>query len=527
MARRAARCQVARPLLAACCALLLYVPFLSRRFDPNGIRDALAVDRGGAALWNPNHLLYRPIGAGLDAAARSLDLGVRSMAPLQELSALNGAITVGLALLICWRLCGDWLASALAAGLLATSWAQWSFSTDATYVTMGAAAAAAAIAWVLATDGSTRSVCAGGVLCALAVLSWEANIFLLPVLAARLWMIYPERRLRAGVVLTAACGGAVLSADYAAAAARAGTRVSLGSVVEWASLHGGGGTTLPMWGVWSTEHIASAGHAWMSSLLPLWEGLGLRGLARGELRGDKVLSQLAALALLGLVVVSVRLAWPARRRGRLSRSTFLWFAAGVGAYLPFIVWWVPAPQWFLVPNLFLAGAAAIVWSEAQARLRLGLALAIATIAAANFSATIWPAHVGVSPHDALARCVVAQIEPRDLVVVTDWGWLDHAEYWYGVPADVLYLVDGRPREEKLGLLAEALERTRARGGRGYVMEVDRHAPEKVAWLQALTQLLPEDLDRFAPRPAFTCAGVPFVELTGESQSDGGGRVDRR
>src|SRR5262249_49345471 len=139
MARRATQYPVALPVLAACSALLLYVPFLSRRFDPNGIRDALAVDRGGAELWNPNHLLYRPVGAGLDAAAHSLHLGARSMAPLQELSALDGAITVGLALLICWQLCGDWLVSALAAGLLATSWAQWAFSTDATYVTMGAA----------------------------------------------------------------------------------------------------------------------------------------------------------------------------------------------------------------------------------------------------------------------------------------------------------------------------------------------------------------------------------------------------
>src|SRR5262249_56601708 len=93
MARRAARCQVARPLLAACCALLLYVPFLSRRFDPNGLQDALAVDRGGANLWNPNHLLYRPIGAGLDAAVRSLGFGARSMAPLQGPAAPHGAVT--------------------------------------------------------------------------------------------------------------------------------------------------------------------------------------------------------------------------------------------------------------------------------------------------------------------------------------------------------------------------------------------------------------------------------------------------
>ena len=515
MAQRATQCPVAQPLFAACCALLLYVPFLSRRFAPDGILDALAVEHGGAKLWHPNHLLYRPVGAGLDAAARAFDPGVRSMAALQELAALNGAITVGLALLICWRLCGDWLVSALAAGLLAMSWAQWSFSTDASYVTMAAATAAAAIAWVLASDGSTRSLCAGGVLCALAVLSWQANVFLLPVLAVRLWLSYPDRRLRAGVVLAVTCAAVVLAA-YAAAAARAGGRTSLASVLEWASRHGGGGATLPMWGVWSLDRIPEAGHAWVSSVLPVWEGLGLRGLARGELRGDKLLGQLATLAFLSLVVVSVRLAWQAHRRGRLSRSTLLWLAAGVGAYLPFIVWWVPAPKWFLVPNLFLAGAAAIVWSEAHARLRLALALAIATIAAANFSATIWPAHVGVSRHDALARCVVARIGPRDLIVLTDWGWFDHAEYWYGVPGESLYLIDGRPRQEKLGLIAEALERTRARGGRGYVMAVDRRAPERVAWLQALTQLLPEDLDRFAPRPAFTCAGVPFVELLGAS-----------
>jgi Taurine catabolism dioxygenase TauD, TfdA family len=32
-------------------------------------------------------------------------------------------------------------------------------------------------------------------------------------------------------------------------------------------------------------------------------------------------------------------------------------------------------------------------------------------------------------------------------------------------------------------------------------------PERVAWLRQLTQLRPEDFDRFAPRPAFICDGV--------------------
>lgn len=506
---------VALPVLAGCCALLLYLPFRSQRFDGNGILEALAVDAAGAPLWAPNHLLYRPLAAALDAGLRVLGYGGRSMAVLQAISALCGAITVGVATFIGARLGRDWRAAALAAALLATAWAQWSFSTDATYMTLAAASAAAAIAWVLTTDGSLRSACGGGVLAALASLSWQANVFLLPVLLAGLWLHPPTRRPLASAVLVGTAGALVLIV-YVAAAALAGHGGGLRGVADWASSYGGGGSgALPMWGAWSVEHLSSAAQSWLSSVLPVWEGLGLRALVRGDVQADKLLRQLALLALLGLIGLSIDLARHAWRRGALPARPLAWLIAGVAAYLPFIVWWDPgAPKWFLVPNLFVAGIAAVVWAGASPRSRALLASAIIIIAAANFTATIWPAHAGVSPYEALGRCVAARLGPRDLVLVTDWGWYEHAQYWHGMPGAALRLIDARPPEEKLAAISDRLSRTQQDGGRVYVMATDRGAPERVAWLRTLTQLGPEDFDRYTPRPAFTCGETPFLELTG-------------
>lgn len=502
------------PVLAAGCALLLYAPFRSQRFDPNGILDALAVDAGDGELWNPNHLLYRPFGAALEGAARLLGYGGRSIGPLQLVSAVGGAITVGYALLVCWRLSRDRWAACLAAALLATAWAQWTFSTDAGYITLASAAAAATLAWALSADTSVRSACTGGALYALAVLCWQGNVFLAPVLIARLWLWRAERRLLATAVLLSTSGTLVL-ALYALAARWSGHGAGLGGAVEWATHYGGGGSVaLPMWGRWSFEHVGGAGNAWLSSFLPVWEGLGLRALTHGNVQGDKVLGQLALVAALAIIAASFRQGREARRRGILPSMELAWLAAGVGAYLPFIVWWDPfSPKWFVIVNLFVVAAAAIIWSGAGPTLRALLGLAIGTIAVANFAATIRPAHSGPSPHDALARCVGAQVERNDLVLVTDWGWFDYARYWYEIDYQVLYLVDARPPAEKLALITERLARVRENGARGYVMEVDRALPERVAWMQELTQLRSEDLDRFAPRHAFTCAGVSFAELT--------------
>jgi len=43
--------------------LCLYLPLLTQNYDINGLAEAAAVQSGGAVdLWNPNHMLYRPVG---------------------------------------------------------------------------------------------------------------------------------------------------------------------------------------------------------------------------------------------------------------------------------------------------------------------------------------------------------------------------------------------------------------------------------------------------------------------------------
>ena len=50
-------------LLVVALGLCLYLPLLTRNYDINGLAEAAAVESGNPVdLWNPNHMLYRPVG---------------------------------------------------------------------------------------------------------------------------------------------------------------------------------------------------------------------------------------------------------------------------------------------------------------------------------------------------------------------------------------------------------------------------------------------------------------------------------
>jgi hypothetical protein len=75
----------------------LYLPLLTQNYDINGLAEAAAVQSGRAVdLWNPNHMLYRPIGHFVWQSLSTIGLVLPPIPLLQSLSAVFGATGAGL-----------------------------------------------------------------------------------------------------------------------------------------------------------------------------------------------------------------------------------------------------------------------------------------------------------------------------------------------------------------------------------------------------------------------------------------------
>jgi hypothetical protein len=496
-------------LVAVVCAALLYLPWRSIQFDLNGIIEAASVDAGGASVLSPNHLLFRPLGLAILALLRAGGYAGHSLGLLQIISALCGAMAVGFAVLAYRRLGAQPSAAAMAGALIATSWAHWVFSTDVHYVTLAAMLAAAALA-VAATASTASRAAAAGLLSALATLAWQANVFLLPALALGIARTMPAAARRRAVGVFLGSGALAVLAGYLICARAAGAADELSAFLRWSTSYGGGSTRLPIYGAWAPARLPTAAASWIASMVSVWDGLGLRALAQGRLQADKILPQLSLVALAVLTVVpAARLL----RRSHRDPASFVvgWMLAAFALYLPFIVWWEPFnPRWFIVPNLFLAGALAALWSG-----RNGLAwLCVAVIAVANFTASAWPRHTQPNPLLSRAQCIVEHLQPADVFLVSDWEWFGYATYFYAYPGSSDWLLDRRGRDAKLGDIARHLEEAARRGGRVYMLDVRGYSEARAAWLLQQTELTLDDFTRFAPRPAFACGDAEIVELQG-------------
>lgn len=497
--------------------MVLYLPLGSIQYDLNGIAEAKAVESGGNDIFHPNHMLYGVIGRLIYAAAQSIGYTGTSGPILKVMTALAGAATIGVALLAFRRLSDTPAIAVLASVFLAASWSQWSFSTDIHYVPLAAAFCASALFAVLR---SPRPVAAAvtGLLCALAILTWQACVFLMPVLALGPLILHKSHPLRERMIaaLIIACISAMtLSLLYLAVALFVHNYRSPSEIIGWLTNYGG--TRLPVWGKWSPDRFMPAGISAIASIIPLWSGLGLRDLLRGSLRVDKLP---ALLSLLGLLMLAGTSIWRVSRGSQSLNTKYgliIWLIAAYAIFLPFIVWWDPfEPKWFVVPNLFLASALAAIWgSRETSRITMVLfGTSVVLIGFGTLQATIWPRAVTPNPSIEKAACVARHMDSTDLLLETDWSWGGYVSYFYG--RDTVSLIDLSGRAQSADALLATLtmmvrERQEA-GGRVFIEDIDSYPLSQQEWLATHAGLSLAAFDSFDQQPAFRCNGCTIEQL---------------
>jgi hypothetical protein len=486
----------------------LFLPFRAVQYDPNGIDEAQFTESG--RLFQKNHMLYRPLGYVAYRAAQTVGFRGNALDVLQVMSAVFGAIGVGLCYLLCHFVGNNRLAALVGAGWLGTSFTYWYFSTDAGYVGLAGVLVLAAL--LSAVRGWTWTASIAGTL---AVLTWQANVFAIPLIATLTRRSAPpsprrrgtslksfpllvgeraaERRVRVAIatsflVILAYVIMALFQGYYTPSA-----------IVHWVSTYGEG-SSLPLWGTWRWHRIPAASVSALRSVVPI-----LLAARPTELTQHVQLGRIAVdIALIAFVVLLGLAAL------RANRSALV-FLAGYFIFLPFIVWWDPyEPKWFLVPNILLAVFLSLSlepWLRPK-YLRLIVVGSVLTIAATNFVTTIRPRHAQLGHDREMAQCVAGKMNNDDIFVSAEWGWSEYLGYLHN-RRSVSLINDG------VSSVNETIRTVRDHGGNVYMLNPGTYSQEHIDWLKDQVGLTREDLVNFAGAPAFSCYEVSIIDARNE------------
>ena len=472
-------------------ALILFLPYRAIQYDANGIEEARYIE--GGQLFQKNHMLYRPASYAVYSAAKTAGYRGNALGVLQVLSAIFGAIGVGLCYLLCESRVKDRLAALVGAFWLGTSFTYWCFSTDAGYIVLAGVFVLGALVAIVRGKSWTASIVA-----ALAVLTWQANIFAVPVIATITrrpsnngptlsqrgrgndFKIVPlplgeggaKRRVRVAVATIL-----LIAIVYISIALLQGYSTPA-AILHWVSTYGEGSIPLPLWGTWAWDRIPAASLSALRSIIPI-----LLAARPSELTQHIQLGRIAVdISLIAFVVL---LGLAALRADRKS----LIFLAGYVIFLPFIIWWDPyEPKWFLVPNIFLAGflASSLAPWLGHKYMRVVVLGSVLAIAATNFITTIRPRHTKLGPDREMARCVADKMNSNDLFVSAEWGWSEYLGYLHGRQS-VNLINDG------ISNVKERIRAVRDGGGNIFMLDPGTYSQEHMEWLRNQTGLRRDDL----------------------------------
>jgi hypothetical protein len=503
----------------------LYLPLLTQNYDINGLAEAAAVQSGRAGdLWNPNHMLYRPVGYFVRQSLGAIGFALPSIPVLQFLSAIFGALGLGFTYLSLQRLTQNRTIAIWMSVALGVSWSYWTLSTDVYYFSLAAmlvAASLAAFVYSRQSDHSesTSLLVTCGFLAGLSILACQYNVVLIPALSAG--AVLRDREIRLGKAIPRLMRiwiplGAVVGVVYIATGISVYGLKSVSSLLNWGSNYTG--NRLPMWGVWwpPSRAVQTLGSAFKSILgLDFWMYPRIvRHLPNGEL--PSWLAVLGFAVMAGLLFVAFRKGTGARSVGE-SRAA-LWLLILYSVYLPFVMWWESIePRWFIVPNIFLAALVAVVltrWAN-WSLFRFALPAGVLMLGVMNLGISAGPKHFKKAYPTQIAECVAGQMKDSDLFLATEWNWSDYLHYVH--QREVVSFIGevsaaGRDKNVAMEKIRQIVKDRHQRGLQVIMTDVASYPPEYMKWLFDQTGLTVDDLRTFKGEPAFRCVTTDFLRL---------------
>ena len=505
-------------LLVMALGLCLYLPLLTRNYDTNGLMEASAVESGNPVdLWNPNHMLYRPVGYFVRHTLAGAGIHTDVIPFLQVFSAIFGAIGLGFVYLALEHLTENRTIAIWMSLALGVSWSYWTLSTDVYYFSMAAMLVAASLA-IFVRSESVSSLIGCGLLAGLSILACQANVVLLPGLGMAVLLRNPSLPVRKsiqGMLWIWISAGAAVGIAFVGAATLVYQRRTLTEILQWATNYSG--TRLPMWGTWwpPSRLLQTAGSAFKSVFaMDLWMfPFFLRHLKNGEL--PSWIAPLGFIFMAGILVVAFRKSSSdSNRRNR----TLLWLLILYGTYIPFVTWWESIePRWFIMPNVFLAALTAIIlshWSK-WPYFKIALPAGVLILAGVNLLMSAGPKHFRESNPSKMAACVAGHMNANDLFLATEWNWSDYLHYIHNREMiSFIAEVSAASRNKDIAMqkIESIVRERRQQGARVYMTDIASYPADYMRWLNEQTGLTAEDLRTFKGTQAFQCVGSNFIRL---------------
>jgi len=490
---------------------------MSSRYDLNGICEARGVEIGGNALLNPNHMLYRPLGALVYYLAGSLGYEGRAIYVLQHLTAVCSALCAGFMFLLLLRWTRKTFFSFLVSVYMMTTWAFWTFSTDAYYMTPAALTVTLMIYSCILKNRLTAIIMS--IFASTAILFWQANIFLIPIVLGIYYLNNPDRSSRdriknLALFLSVLC--LIIAAVYLFTGIFGMGFDSISDFKNWILSHSSGksGGTV-RWGRWGWARPSILAKSALGSHIPIQNGMQLSQVLDGKLPDKRMLSWLALVLFTYMGLVTIIKALLSLFRGNKGFTVGSVALAGYLLFLPFLLWWDPyEPKWFVIPNILVLFAYASFWKNKTGNVHyIAMILLIVFNTLAVYQTHIQPRHENYNREVGKAYCYSRHATERDLYISSFWNWFNYAEYFDGFKGRTINLVTG-PRDpgEKLERVRRIILETQARGGRVLMQDL-RSFPKNIQdKIYELTGLTADSFEVFTIRTAFRCSKKRIVEL---------------
>lgn len=519
-------------------AFLVYAVTLSHDYMGDGIQFAMSIESGSLEqILRPNHMLYPLFGLWFHRLWQLLGWQQGALLPLQILSAIAGALSVGLFYSVVKHSVSAPRSALLVTVGFGSSHAIWLYSTDAEVVTIPLAFNLLILLLLLRTADALRWYVSFVIatLVVFSILIYQTSVFLvLMVMVAFAFTHQESKGRRLGhVVFFLGIVAFLLAFLYLFVG-----YVVLGfrtwqAFVEWQFEL----AQLGLWGELSLRNVGQGAYAMLRSVAS-FGGLGPSDRTSDYLASATTLKRVAfgLYYLLVFAAVAFPLGLLARCRKviRDHARTLAILSCWAFFYAVFATYWVPGDMQFWAPVLvswwFLVGL--LLAGESQGKQRandsgasnlslggskwLGPSIAIGVLAliVANLVGAILP---NQQPSQAytIAESIAAHTSDSDLIITTGGDRLFlYVPYFADRRTVSLFheTLHGRGgKRAAFQRVQQAIDETMGRGGRAFLVGVQ---PGGNVWWDSLgaVGIIREDFMRFNTIPAWSIEGELILEV---------------
>jgi len=516
---------------------IIYLALPSQQYDLDTLGELSRINGLDATSPDPAHMLYVILGIPFYSLWLHLGYAGDALRAMQVFNALCGAMAIAILALILLQIGIHRFIAVSISVAAALSYAFWTHVEDAFFIIPAACFSLMALLCALILADAQSLARRGVILSLLALnlslasLSYQTNLLLVPAMMAASWAgtVHWRRWVRQwlliGVVVALLAGGVWLYQATEFAEVR-----TFQGAISW-FIGGHGGIARGLWRREDVPGLSTTVTAWIATILPVYEGMGLRDLLHGKFSLWHLPSQVALLLLGITVLFSLDTLRRACQKHQVIMPSHIWLTCGLWFTIPGLaVFWFDRAEvklWLIPIFACWIGLAAILNARYFLRtnrlsrlLVVGLVLVLPlAIGISSFMLAIWPDHANESTDIRKAQFVTSQMHLNDLLVTAGFDWTGYVPYFcpqcqvVNAIAIAQMIPKEREREVKQALLGR-VETTWASGGHVYAVEYLGVTSDPVwdAWVTPYTGLVPQDFANFDKRCAWQIEGEVIWEL---------------